>query len=97
MEIWLNLHGRKIRNRGVEMDVKPLAELIYMDERLIVVIDDENKKMKAYRTFENLQFSMLTKLKVFCMPRKRSFRELIPPSKNQKMIIPILFSYIPPK
>lgn len=38
------------------MDGKPLAELIHMDERLIVVIDEENKKMKVLNDVEFTDF-----------------------------------------
>ncbi len=52
MEIWLALHGWKIRKLGAELDGKPLAELIRLDEKLIVVINVEEKKMRVISDIE---------------------------------------------
>lgn len=35
----------KIRKLGGELDGKPLAELIRLDNRLIIAIDEKEKKM----------------------------------------------------
>ena len=45
-------HSWKIRKLNAKLDGKPLAELIRLDERLIVAIDGENKKMKAFKIFD---------------------------------------------
>lgn len=42
---WLIENNWKIRKLHAEINGKPLAELIRLDERLIVVIDEEEKKM----------------------------------------------------
>lgn len=52
LEAWLIMHDWKIRKLDAELDGKPLAELIRMNERLIVVIDEENKKMKILNEIE---------------------------------------------
>jgi len=52
MEIWLAMHGWKIRKLGAELDGKPLAELIRLDEKLIVVINEEEKKMRVMSDVE---------------------------------------------
>lgn len=52
MEIWLMTHSWKIRKLNAELDGKPLAELIRLDERLIVAIDGENKKMEILNNLE---------------------------------------------
>ena len=52
MEIWLAIHGWKIRKLNAEMDNKPLAELIRLDEKLIVVINEEEKKMRILNNVE---------------------------------------------
>ncbi len=51
-EIWLAMHGWKIRKLEVELDGKPLAELIRLDEKLIVVINKEEKKMRVINDVE---------------------------------------------
>lgn len=45
MKCWLIENNWKIRKLHAEINGKPLAELIRLDERLIVVIDEEEKKM----------------------------------------------------
>jgi len=45
MKSWLIENNWKIRKLHAEINGKPLAELIRLDERLIVVIDEEKKKM----------------------------------------------------
>ena len=52
LEIWLMTHSWKIRKLNAELDGKPLAELIRLDERLIVAIDGENKKMSILNDVE---------------------------------------------
>ncbi len=52
MEIWLAIHGWKIRKLNTEMNGKPLAELIRLDEKLIVVINEEEKKMRVLSDVE---------------------------------------------
>ena len=52
LEIWLMTHSWKIRKINANLDEKPLAELIRLDERLIVVIDGENKKMQVLNEIE---------------------------------------------
>lgn len=52
MEIWLAMHGWKIRKLNAELDDKPLAELIRLDEKLIVVIDEKEMKMKVLNDVE---------------------------------------------
>jgi len=52
MEIWLAMNGWKIRKLNAELDGKPLAELIRLDERLIVVINEEKKKMLVLNDIE---------------------------------------------
>lgn len=52
LEIWLMTHSWKIRKLNVKLDGKPLAELIRLDERLIVAIDGENKKMRVLNDVE---------------------------------------------
>lgn len=52
LEIWLMTHSWKIRKLNVKLDGKPLAELIRLDERLIVAIDGENKKMEILNNLE---------------------------------------------
>lgn len=52
LEIWLMPHSWKIRKLNVKLDDKPLAELIRLDERLIVAIDGENKKMQILNEIE---------------------------------------------
>ena len=56
MEIWLAMHGWKIRNLGLELDGKPLAELIRLDEKLLVVINEETKKMLVLNEVECCDF-----------------------------------------
>ncbi len=56
MDIWLMTHGWKIRKLSAKLDGKPLAELIRLDERLIVVIDGEEKKMKVLNDVEFTDF-----------------------------------------
>ena len=56
MEIWLAMHGWKIRKLNTEIDGKPLAELIRLDEKLIVVIDEKEKKMKVLNDVECKDF-----------------------------------------
>ncbi len=56
MEIWLAMHGWKIRNLGLELDGKPLAELIRLDEKLLVVINEEKKKMRILNDVECSDF-----------------------------------------
>jgi hypothetical protein len=45
-------HSWKIRKLNAELDGKPLAELIRLDERLIVAIDGENKRMNILNNVE---------------------------------------------
>ena len=52
MEIWLMTHSWKIRKLNAKLDGKPLAELIRLDERLVVAIDGENKKMEILNEVE---------------------------------------------
>ena len=52
MEIWLAMHGWKIRKLDTKLDNKPLAELIRLDEKLIVVIHEEEKKMRVLNNVE---------------------------------------------
>lgn len=52
IEIWLVLHGWKIRKINAELDGKPLAELIHTDEKLIVAIDEKKKKMRVLNDIE---------------------------------------------
>jgi len=52
LEIWLMTHSWKIRKLNAKLDGKPLAELIRLDERLIVVIDGKNKKMNILNDVE---------------------------------------------
>ena len=52
MEIWLAMHGWKIRKLNAEMDGKPLAELIRLDEKLVIVIDEKKMKMKVLNDIE---------------------------------------------
>lgn len=52
LEIWLMTHSWKIRKLNAKLDGKPLAELIRLDERLIVAIDGENKKMLVLNNLE---------------------------------------------
>ncbi|MEN6293458.1 MAG: hypothetical protein ABFD07_15780 [Methanobacterium sp.] len=52
LEIWLMTHSWKIRKLNAKLDGKPLAELIRLDERLIVAIDGENKKMEILNNLE---------------------------------------------
>lgn len=52
MEIWLAMHGWKIRKLDTNMDGKPLAELIKLDEKLIVVIDEKEMKMRVLNDIE---------------------------------------------
>jgi hypothetical protein len=56
MEIWLMTHSWKIRNLNAKLDGKPLAELIRLDERLIVAIDGENKKMNILNDIKFTDF-----------------------------------------
>ena len=51
-EIWLAAHSWKIRKLGLELNGKPLAELIMLDEKLLVVINEEEKKMKVLNDVE---------------------------------------------
>ena len=43
MEIWLMTHSWKIKKLNAKLDRNPLAELIRLDERLFVVIDEKKK------------------------------------------------------
>ena len=52
IEIWLAAHSWKIRKLGLELNGKPLAELIRLDEKLLVVINEEEKKMKVLNDVE---------------------------------------------
>ena len=52
LEIWLMTHSWKIRKLNAKLDGKPLAELIRLDERLIVAINGENKKMEILNNLE---------------------------------------------
>lgn len=52
IEIWLAAHSWKIRKLGLELNGKPLAELIRLDEKLLVVINEETKKMKVLNDVE---------------------------------------------
>ncbi len=52
IEIWLAMHGWKIRKLNVEIGDKPLAELIRLDEKLIVVINEKEKKMRVLNDIE---------------------------------------------
>jgi len=45
-------HSWKIRKLNAKLDGKPLAELIRLDERLVVAIDGENKKMEILNEVE---------------------------------------------
>ncbi|PAV05471.1 hypothetical protein [Methanobacterium bryantii] len=56
IEIWLTIHGWKIRKLGLELDGKPLAELIRLDEKLLVVINEEEKKMLVLNDVECSDF-----------------------------------------
>jgi hypothetical protein len=68
IKTWLAAHSWKIRKLGLELDGKPLAELIRLDEKLLVVINEETKKMLVFKNhrflrpenkaFENQRFSM---------------------------------------
>ena len=49
IEIWLAAHSWKIRKLGLELNGKPLAELIRLDEKLLVVINEETKKMRVFK------------------------------------------------
>jgi len=46
------MHSWKIRKLGLELNGKLLAELIRLDEKLLVVINEENKKMKVLNDVE---------------------------------------------
>lgn len=48
----------KIRKLDGELDEKPLAELIRLDERLIVAIDEENMRMKILNSVEFKDFQI---------------------------------------
>ncbi len=63
MKSWLIENNWKIRKLNAEINGKPLAELIRLDERLIVVIDEEEKKMLAFKNQR------------FLRPRKQSIRK----------------------
>lgn len=52
MEIWLVMHGWKIRKLNTELNGKPVAELIRLDERLMVVINEEKMKMRVLNDVE---------------------------------------------
>ena len=52
LEIWLMTHSWKIKKLNAKLDGKPLAELIRLDERLIVAIDGEKKKMNILNDVE---------------------------------------------
>ena len=52
IEIWLAAHSWKIRKLGLELNGKPLAELIRLDEKLLVVINEEEKKMRVLNDVE---------------------------------------------
>lgn len=56
MEIWLMTHSWKIRKLNAKLDGKPLAELIRLDERLIVVVNEEKKKMLVLNNVEIEKF-----------------------------------------
>jgi hypothetical protein len=56
IEIWLAMHSWKIRKLGLELDGKPLAELIRLDEKLLVVINEETKKMLVLNDVECSDF-----------------------------------------
>ena len=56
MEIWLAAQSRKIRRLGLELNGKSLAELIMLDEKLLVVINEETKKMKVFNDVEVKDF-----------------------------------------
>ena len=56
IEIWLAAHSWKIRKLGLELDGKPLAELIRLDEKLLVVINEETKKMLVLNDVECSDF-----------------------------------------
>ena len=49
LEMWLMTHSWKIRKLNTAINGKPLAELIQLDERLIVVIDEEEKKILVFK------------------------------------------------
>ena len=50
------MHGWKIRKLNAELDDKPLAELIRLDEKLIVVIDEKEMKMRVLNDVEFEKF-----------------------------------------
>ena len=52
MKSWLIENNWKIRKLNAEINGKPLAELIRLDERLIVVVDEEEKKMLVLNDIE---------------------------------------------
>lgn len=56
IEIGLMTHSWKIRKLNANLDGKPLAELIRLDERLIVAIDIEEKKMLVLNDVEFTDF-----------------------------------------
>jgi hypothetical protein len=56
VEIWLAMHGWKIRKLNTGIDGKPLAELIGLDKKLLVVINEETKKMKVLNGVEVKDF-----------------------------------------
>ncbi|WP_424353852.1 hypothetical protein [Methanobacterium sp. MBAC-LM] len=50
------MYSWKIRKLGLELDGKPLAELIRLDEKLLVVINEETKKMLVLNDVECSDF-----------------------------------------
>lgn len=56
IEIWLAAHSWKIRKLGLELNEKPLAELIKLDEKLLIVINEETKKMLVLNDVECSDF-----------------------------------------
>lgn len=52
MKSWLIENNWKIRKLHAEINGKPLAELIRLDERLIVLIDEDEKKMLVLNDIE---------------------------------------------